>query len=62
MLDALVPASPKAKTTHVNEAVANATKMRCLDIAHRQWELLTPGVSIVVQAVPANMKPNTKSQ
>ena len=61
MLDALIPASPKAKTKHVKEALANATKMRCLDIGHRHWELLTPGVSILVQAVLANMKANTKS-
>ena len=61
MLDALVPASLKAKTKHVNRALANAIQMRCFDIGHGHWELLTRGVSILIQAVPANVRANTKS-
>ena len=61
MLDALVAASTKAKRNHVNGALANGTKMRCFDIGHGHWELLTPGASMLVQAVLANVKPNTKS-
>lgn len=61
MLDALVPANVKAKRKPVNGALANATKMSCSNIAQGHCPLLTPGGSMLVQAIPTNVKPNTKS-
>ena len=61
MLDALVPTSVKAKGKHVKGTLANATIMRCSDIGRNHWELLNLGGSMLIQAVLANVKPNTKS-